>query len=86
MPNKPGTRLRGYGARHKALRREWDVKVQAGGVLCARCGKWIKPGTPWDLGHNDKDRRLYNGPEHAKCNRGAPRRQAHERRYQSRNW
>jgi hypothetical protein len=39
-------------------------------VLCARCGSAIRPGDPWDLGHDDADRRFYSGPEHRVCNRG----------------
>lgn len=76
MANKSGTRLRGYGAHHKRLRKIWDIKVQAGEVNCARCGRWIKPGTPWDLDHadNDRSRSTYLGPSHAKCNRGWPHR------------
>ena len=52
-----------YGPRHKRLRREWARKVERGGVLCARCGLLIAPdGDPWDLGHSDYDRTVYNGP------------------------
>ena len=71
-PHTSGTRFRGYGAAHKRLRAIWDLRVQHGEVNCARCGKWIEPGTPWDLGHNDLDRSIYDGAEHAACNRGAP--------------
>ena len=84
MPNKPGTRLRGYGARHQRIRRKWDLIVKAGDAVCARCGWPIHPDDPWDLGHDDHNRNLYNGPEHPKCNRGAPRRQVVSRT--SRNW
>lgn len=67
---------RGYDHRHKALRKQWDVKVQRGGVLCASCGKPIHPGTPWDLGHTD-DRADYKGPEHPACNRSDGGKRAH---------
>jgi hypothetical protein len=61
-----------YGGTHKRLRGVWARKVAAGGVLCARCGKLIVPGTRWDLGHRDGGGPFdYSGPEHAKCNRGA---------------
>jgi hypothetical protein len=59
----------GYGAEHKRLRRRWAREVELGGVRCWRCGDPILPGSRWDLGHNDYDRRFYNGPEHARCNR-----------------
>jgi hypothetical protein len=66
-----GTRqARGYGATHDRLRQRWAPHVAAGSVRCARCGKPITPGTPWDLDHTD-DRRTYRGPSHAHCNRGA---------------
>src|ERR1044071_2234842 len=63
---------RGYGAAHKKLRARWKPLVDAGQVMCARCGKVIQPGLMWDLGHDDHDRSRYGGPEHARCNRGAP--------------
>jgi hypothetical protein len=34
----------------------------------------IAPGSPWDLGHVDGDRSKHWGPEHRRCNRGAPSR------------
>jgi len=69
-PQMPGrTVARGYGSRHKRLRKSWAPKVRAGGVKCARCFKLILPGEPWDLGHDDDDRNLYSGPEHRRCNR-----------------
>lgn len=66
---RPSTTERDYGHPHQSLRRREDRRVQAGGVLCARCGLPIEPGTPWDLGHDDADRSRYTGPEHAACNR-----------------
>lgn len=61
----PGSTVaRGYGRRHKRLRKWWSPKVRAGVVDCARCGLPIKPNQPWDLGHDDDDRSVYNGPEH----------------------
>ena len=49
-------------------------KHQAGAILCARCGRVIEAGERWDLGHSDADRTIHTGPEHRKCNRGAPSR------------
>jgi len=72
MKRKASTQQRGYGAAHQRLRRAWKDQVEAGNVSCARCGRWIHPDEPWDLGHDDQDRRHYQGPEHRKCNRGAP--------------
>lgn len=70
-----------YGARHKALRAGWARKVAGGGVLCARCGRLIERGTPWDLGHVDHDPFRWQGPEHRGCNRAVSR-----KRVFSRNW
>lgn len=74
-----GTRQeRGYDANHDRLRAEWAPRVASGRVKCANpdCGRIIRPGEPWDLGHTD-DRTAYRGPEHARCNRSAGGRAAH---------
>ena len=57
-----------YGKAHRRKRAQWAVKVDAGHVNCWRCGKWIQPGTPWHLGHDDRDPTLHRGPEHERCN------------------
>jgi hypothetical protein len=44
-------------------------RVEAGLVSCARCKRPIVPEEPWDLGHDDVDRRRCSGPEHRSCNR-----------------
>ena len=36
--------------------------VAGGLATCARCGETIEPGTAWDLGHDDLDRRSTRGP------------------------
>lgn len=67
---KGNTTARGYGAEHQRLRAYWAPQVAAGRVVCWRCGEVIRPGEPWDLGHNDADRTKYEGPEHrGRCNR-----------------
>ena len=71
-PKPPGrtTRL-GYGNSHQKRRKAWAPVVALGHVPCRRCGKRIKPGQPWDLGHFD-NRDLPTQPEHRSCNRGQP--------------
>lgn len=71
------TTQRGYGARHKQLRNHYRPLVAAGKVNCWRCGQKIQPTDKWDLGHDDHDRSIYRGPEHANtCNRSAAGRKA----------
>lgn len=66
---RPSTGQRGYGSPHQALRRQLKPIVESGRATCARCGRRIRPGQSWDLGHSDTDRSQYTGPEHASCNR-----------------
>lgn len=84
IPGK--TTARGYGHAHQRLRARWARLVAAGIVVCARpnCGRLIKPGEPWDLGHADQDRSVYTGPEHRACNRATAGRRP--RRASSRPW
>jgi hypothetical protein len=73
-------RLRGVTGRR--------IGLCGSGVRCWRCGKFIAPGSPWDLGHHDHDRSIYMGAEHRKCNRGTSARRAAVRRVRrwSRAW
>ena len=61
--NSRGTSTeRGYGQDHRDLRAAWQPLVEAGDVICWRCGDPIQPGEPWDMGHDDHDRSAYRGP------------------------
>jgi hypothetical protein len=66
------TTERGYGHGHQQERERWRPTVEAGQARCAQpiClmrNRWIRPGTPWALGHNDT-RTAYIGPVHERCN------------------
>lgn len=63
------TTARGYGTQHQRERRRVARLVNAGLAYCWRCRKHIEPGSPWDLGHDDRDRSITRGPEHQHCNR-----------------
>ncbi|MGW6121493.1 AAA family ATPase [Nocardia sp. NPDC055165] len=65
------TTERGYGQDHRKRREALAPIVQSGKATCWRCTEAIKPGEPWDLGHDDHDRTRYRGPEHVHCNRAA---------------
>jgi hypothetical protein len=64
------TASRGYGAGHQRVRKAFQPLVAAGLVSCWRCGQPILRTDEWDLGHDDRDRSRYRGPEHRSCNRG----------------
>lgn len=76
------TSERGYGTAHQKLRAQVKRElVDPGLAFCWRCGRWINPGLPWDLGHDDEDRSLYRGPEHRRCNRSPDNRPQRRRRW-----
>jgi hypothetical protein len=85
MARRGGTAARGYGSVHQRLRARIAPVVARGGVRCARCGELIRPGQPWDLGHDDHDRSRYTGPEHEACNRATSAHRARPVR-SSRSW
>lgn len=59
------TTERGYGSAHQRERARVKRDVVDKGLgVCWRCGGWIDPSMPWDLGHDDLDRSVYRGPEH----------------------
>lgn len=70
---------RGYGWTHIQLRAKWAVSVSTGTVECWRCSKLIQPTDEWHLGHDDNDRTVYRGPEHAHCNLSAAGKASHQR-------
>lgn len=58
---------RGYDAQHRALRAQWQRRIDAGErVVCATCPTLIT-GTAWQLGH-DHERGGYLGPQCVRCN------------------
>jgi hypothetical protein len=70
-------------------RRRIAPLVRAGLAVCWRCGLPIRPGQAWDLGHDDRDRSKYAGPEHRHsrhCPEGGNRATAGRRRKGSRDW
>ena len=67
-----------YGYDYQVTRAQWKTKVDAGTEHCRRCGKWIRPGTPWDLGHDDLSGEV-RGPEHRACNRATATHKAKRR-------
>jgi hypothetical protein len=79
MTTRPHSTARGYGRAHRKLRADWQRRMDEGETVnCWRCGEPIEPGEAWDLGHDDDDRTLYRGPEHAgRCNRSAAGRRGH---------
>jgi len=69
MPNEPTTTQKGYGAHHQAVRARWAPLVDRGEVVCGKCGRYIQPGTPWDLSHPLDDKTQRPVPWHRACNR-----------------
>lgn len=71
MPRRGNSTQRGYGYSFQQQRKQAKAEVDAGLVNCWRCGQWIHPDDPWDLGHDDYDRTIIRGPECRHCNRSA---------------
>lgn len=72
------TKQRGYTGPHRTARDRLSPLHQAGALTCWRCGNTIRPEEPMDLGHDDNDRSITRGPEHANtCNRSAAGRSSH---------
>ena len=49
------THLLRTGISHDGIRARLKPEVEAGLHRCAFCGQRIRPGSPWDLGHDDDD-------------------------------
>lgn len=88
MPKLGKTAARGYGAKHQAERARVKIIVDAGNAHCWRCGGWINPTQPWDLGHDDHNRTVYRGPEHRgrECPAGGNRGNMKRRAISPRRW
>lgn len=88
MPKPGSTTARGYGSEHQKERARAKRVVDAGEAYCWRCGGWIDPAMPWDLGHDDHDRSVYRGPEHRgrECPMGGNRGTARRRVKELRRW
>jgi hypothetical protein len=91
MANPAGkTAARGYNWAHQKLRAEYKQRMTNGEQFdCWRCGLWVNPAMPWDLGHDDHDRSVYRGPEHRgrECPAGGNRATTGRRRTQApRRW
>jgi hypothetical protein len=73
------TTAQGYGFSHQQFRKRVAILVAQGGYVCPRyghpqfphCPGEILPDEEWELGHDDHDKRIYTGPEHARCNERA---------------
>lgn len=76
---RASSHARGYDREHRRARADYEHILQRGGsITCWRCGRPITLGDEWDLGHDDTDRTVTRGPEHAReCNRAAAGRASH---------
>ncbi len=69
-----------YGSQHTTESRRWKRRITAGErVQCWRCGEPITTAADMDLGHDDYDKTIVRGPEHATCNRSAAGRMSQRR-------
>ncbi len=81
-------RSREYLTFSKQQRKQWQVRIDAGGTTCRRCMGAIRKGTKWHLGHI-VDVRLGGAltdpanvwPEHVSCNTRAGAQLSHSIRY-----
>lgn len=58
---------------YKAARAAAKRQVDAGNGYCWRptCRRWLPPGKPFHLGHDDHNRAIIRGPECPPCNLNA---------------
>lgn len=69
---------RGYDRGHRALHDRWATRIERGDIVhCWRCRTQITRVADLHIGHDDDDRRITRGPEHAKCNLAAAGRASH---------
>jgi hypothetical protein len=60
---------------YREERASWRTRIEAGdpvlcvAISCRKESRVIRPGDPWDLGHDDHG--MVRGPEHRACNRSA---------------
>lgn len=83
------TTAAGYGWDHQKLRAEYKQRMAKGEQFtCWRCGLWVDPDSPWELGHDDHDRSIYRGPEHRgrECPQGGNRATSGRRGTKLRRW
>ena len=57
-----------YGYAHRQTRKRWRALIDAGEVWCCLCGKWLAPGSAFDLDHAPGTDQ-YRGAACPSCNR-----------------
>jgi len=76
---------RKYDGAYRQVRQRLARAVAAGQATCWRCGRPIRPGEPWHLGHSDDGSR-WMGAQHAYCNTSAAARMTNAKRNAPARW